>query len=400
MNIEHHLTSVIINNPHLKELIKPYQNIFRDKMAKRVIKFFMGQEVFNFNAMVSAFQKEYSPDALFGLKLLDCYESNYHIYFERVYTDFIRGQISDYTVQLLGDTEKKSIDIRDDLKNILDGILLEDHFIDDSKEACMKLLNNFKLEKVLSGISDLDNIQGGYNKTDFVIVGARPSVGKTSYAGNLILRNLKDNKRVGIITSEVNTDQFMQMLACNVASVDSTRINTINFTKEDEIKLVKALEVLYEKTLFLSDRCRYIEDVVKTIKTMQRKHNIDLVYIDYLQYLQTRNKKLNTLDKLEMISGELKSLSKEIKIPIICLAQLNREGEKSDKPKMSDLKGCGAIEQDADIIILIQNSNLAIDGDFNKRLVNFYIAKNRFGPLIDYKQIFYTQYRRFVDAKY
>jgi len=399
VNIEHYLLSVVINNDHLKERIKPYKDIFRDKMVIKILNYYLSKDNFNFYTMVSDMEKDFTPDALFGIKTLDAYEGNFNVYLDKVYFDYVRSKVSDYTIKLLGETEKRAQDVKSDLKEISEGILFDDDKIDSSKDACIKLLGNMRLEKVLSGISYFDDGQGGYNKTDFVIIGARPSVGKTSYSGNTVLQNLRNNKKVGIITSEVTTDQYMQMLACNLAGVDSTRINTPFLTKEDEIKIVKALEGLYEKDIYLSDSCRYIEDVVRTIKVMRKKHNIDLVYIDYLQYLQTRNRKLNTLDRLEMISGELKTLAKELKIPIICLAQLNRESENGGKPKMSDLKGCGAIEQDADIIILIQNINAAYDGDFNRRLVGFYVAKNRFGPIGEYRQIFYSQYRRFVDAK-
>jgi len=279
-------------------------------------------------------------------------------------------------------------------KHILDSVK-------DVKENCKNMIEGLNENRIVhrihSGIKHIDDKQQGYDITDYIILGAAQSVGKTSYILNLIVNQLKNGVRVGFFTCEMLRQKIINLVACQVAGVDCNDYELNNLKNTEKENIVKANEWLYDQPLFIEDSSRTWEELREKIKIMSLLKQCDVIYIDYLQYLRTPRAQ-NLYERLQIISTEIKDLAKEIKTPVFVIAQLNREGKKSERPPCAnDLKGNSDIEYDADVIILMHTLMAAVDGDFSKRIVEFIVDKNRNGKLGKYKLEFNCALRRFKE---
>lgn len=184
-------------------------------------------------------------------------------------------------------------------------------------------------------------------------------------------------------------------MACNLSEIDTLKIDLNLLTTIEKDKFIrKGVEKLYNKPLFIDDQSRYWNDIRRKIKMLKKKENIDIVYIDYLQYIRVKDIR-TSYERLEEVSSGIKNLAKELEIPIVVIAALNRAGKSEDEPRNSHIKGNGDIEYDADIICLLKTVTMAIDGDSNKRQVDRKITKNRNGKLSKESMIFYPAVRKY-----
>ncbi len=252
-----------------------------------------------------------------------------------------------------------------------------------------------KLRGLPTGFTELDNVLAGLQKSDLVILAARPSVGKTSLALD-IARNVavKTKKPVGIFSLEMSKEQLVDRMICAEANIDLWRLRTGRLSdRDDEFpRIGAALGVLAEAPIFIDDSagCSVLEIRTKA-RRLKAEHDLGLIVIDYLQLMETKSVSRNLdnrVQEVSEISRGLKLLARELNIPVLCLSQLNRSVEliKPAIPKLAHLRESGSIEQDADVVLFIyrkaadRNYRLEDLAPEEKTLAEIHIAKHRNGP--------------------
>ncbi len=259
-----------------------------------------------------------------------------------------------------------------------------------------------KLRGLPTGFTELDNVLAGLQKSDLIILAARPSVGKTSLALD-IARNVavKTKKPVGIFSLEMSKEQLVDRMICAEANIDLWRLRTGRLSdRDDEFpRIGAALGVLAEAPIFIDDSagCTVLEIRTKA-RRLQAEHDLGLIVIDYMQLMESRTSGNpdNRVQEVSEISRGLKLLARELNIPVLCLSQLNRAVElvKPAIPKLAHLRESGSIEQDADVVLFIYRKSA--DKNYRpddiapeeKNVAEIHIAKHRNGPTGMVKCIF------------
>ncbi|MDD3487172.1 MAG: replicative DNA helicase [Candidatus Moranbacteria bacterium] len=244
------------------------------------------------------------------------------------------------------------------------------------------------LRGVPSGFHDLDSILAGFQKSDLVILAARPSIGKTSLALD-IARNVavKQKVPVGIFSLEMSSDQLVDRMLSAQGRVDAWRMRTgrlvSNKDEDDFAKIGEAMGVLSEAPIFIDDAASANVMEMRTMaRRLQAEHNLGLIIIDYLQLMQGRSTD-NRVQEVSEISRSLKQLARELNLPVIALSQLSRavENRSPQVPKLSDLRESGSIEQDADVVMFLYREDREKPDTPNKNVIQVIVAKHRNGPL-------------------
>ncbi|ABL64401.1 replicative DNA helicase [Chlorobium phaeobacteroides] len=260
-----------------------------------------------------------------------------------------------------------------------------------------------------SGFSDLDQFTAGFQSSDMIIIAARPSAGKTAFALALARNAAVDfNTPVLFFSLEMAEVQLAVRLMCAEAYVESQLVRTGRITPEMMSKIINSMDKLNEAKLFIDDTpgISIMELTAKT-RRMKQEHNIGMVVVDYLQLVTpVKDGKTNREQEIAQISRSLKALAKELNIPVIALAQLNRSVEQRSgdrRPQLSDLRESGSIEQDADVVMFLSrpemyNIQTFSDGSSTKNMVEVVIGKQRNGPIGDIRILFLKQYGRFQSA--
>jgi len=269
--------------------------------------------------------------------------------------------------------------------------------------------NKGKLTGVASGFYDLDNIYtNGLQKSDLIIIAARPAMGKTSFALN-IAQNvaLKENVPVAIFSLEMSKEQLTQRLLGAEAEVDAGRIKTGDLSSKDWEKLAVSMDKFSQSKIYIDDTagCTITDLRAKCRRLAMAERDLGLIVIDYLQLIEGSSKE----DRMQQISGisrGLKILAKDLNVPIVALSQLSRavESRNDKRPMLSDLRESGSIEQDADIVMFIYRDDYyktAADEEemtekaMNKGEAEIIVAKNRNGPVGSIKLIFQNNITKF-----
>lgn len=243
------------------------------------------------------------------------------------------------------------------------------------------------LRGLTTGFPELDGCLSGLQKSDLVIIGARPSTGKTSLALD-IARNvaLKDKKAVGIFSLEMAKDQVVDRLIAAEARISLWRLRTGKLNDDVDFQLIQsALDSLSKTKIFVDDTpSPNILQMRSTARRLQAEHGLDLLVVDYLQLITPRTKSDNVVSQITEISRGLKTLARELNIPVLALAQLSRAVEQRDQkiPRLSDLRDSGSIEQDSDVVLFIyrkdkMQQDVAIEEINTAEII---IAKHRNGP--------------------
>lgn len=247
-----------------------------------------------------------------------------------------------------------------------------------------------KLRGVPTGFTDLDNLLAGLQKSDLIILAARPSVGKTTLALD-IARNVATKAKVpvGIFSLEMSKEQLVDRLLCAEANVDLWKMRTGKLSDreadDDFPRIGHAMGILAESPIFIDDFANAnIMEIRTKARRLQMEHNLGLIVLDYLQLMEGRTRSDNRVQEISEISRGLKQIAKELNVPILALSQLNRSVEMRTPPipKLSDLRESGSIEQDADIVMFIyRESSFKKDLELDrKNLAEIHIAKHRNGP--------------------
>jgi replicative DNA helicase len=282
-------------------------------------------------------------------------------------------------------------------------------------KAISKIEEYHKNQGMLTGIStgfaDFDKMTTGLHEGEMIVIAARPSVGKTSLAMNIAEHvSLEVKVPVGVFSLEMTADQLVLRMLCSRSRVNLRNIRDGFLAERDFPKLTGAAGKLAGAPLFIDDSSGLsILQLRAKARRMWQQYGIKLFVIDYLQLLNSTSRRAeNRQQEIAEISGGLKSLAKELSVPIIVLSQLNRELEKrgpGERPRLSDLRESGAIEQDADLVGLLYRETKNKDGDDEANEVEqdaipvkLFIAKQRNGPTGDVDLTFLKSYTRFESA--
>lgn len=249
-----------------------------------------------------------------------------------------------------------------------------------------------KLRGISTGFNGLDSMLAGLQKSDLVILAARPSVGKTSLALDIARQAAMRNKAsVGIFSLEMAKEQLVDRFICAEANVDLWKMRTGRLSEQgenDEFRRIgHALGALSESKIFIDDTAMAnVMEIRTKARRLQMEHGLDLLVIDYLQLMESRSRSESRVQEVAEITRALKGIARELNIPVLALSQLSRavEARTPAIPKLADLRESGSIEQDADVVLFIyrkemdKTSHETQDGE--KNIADIYIAKHRNGP--------------------
>ena len=262
---------------------------------------------------------------------------------------------------------------------------------------------------VPTGFTDLDNLTGGMHAGELIILAARPSMGKTALA-----TNIADHAAVeaGVCTLFVSLEmarlELAQRMLCSRGRINGKKFRSGYLAAEEREKLMEASAQMSHASLFIDDTpSRTITEIAASARRLKRKHKLGLIVIDYLQLIEPDNSKDPRQEQVAKIARRLKGLARELKVPLLCLAQLNRQAEatKDNRPRMSHLRESGAIEQDADVVMFIHREEYyhtreeAQQNDMAGK-ADLIVAKQRNGPTDDVKLSWLQDFTRFENLSH
>ncbi len=255
---------------------------------------------------------------------------------------------------------------------------------------------------VPSGFSDLDQLTGGLQRSDLIIVAARPSMGKTAFSLGLAYgAAVQHDKTVGVFSLEMSAEQLVQRLLATETGVDSHRLRLGMIDDNEWDRISRAFGRLAEAKIFIDDAANAsVMDVRSKARRLQAENGLDLVIVDYLQLMSGR-KSDNRVQEVSEITRGLKSLARELNVPVIALSQLSRavETRADHRPMLSDLRESGSIEQDADIVMFIYRDEKYDENSEKKGIAEIIVAKHRNGPVGSINLRFFERTARFADLE-
>ena len=261
-----------------------------------------------------------------------------------------------------------------------------------------------EISGVRTGFTDLDTLTTGLQKSDLIVVAARPSVGKTSFALNIAEHAaVRERKSVGVFSLEMSKEQLVLRLLSSVANIDSQRLRSGFLEEMDFARIAPAMNALSEAPVYIDDTPNISAMELRTkARRLQAESGLDLIIVDYLQLMQatTTNRDANRVQEVSEISRGLKALARELSVPVVALSQLSRQPEmrESKEPRLSDLRESGAIEQDADLVLFLwrDKERGADDQEHDGEVVKLKLAKHRNGPTGEIDLWFKKKQTRFV----
>ncbi|MEB3315239.1 MAG: replicative DNA helicase [Candidatus Melainabacteria bacterium] len=260
--------------------------------------------------------------------------------------------------------------------------------------------NKNSLTGLNTGFYDLNSFTSGLQKSDLIILAARPSMGKTALALNIAENVALINRSpVAIFSLEMGKEQLVQRLLCSRAEIDSSRVRTGQLRDDDWAKLGSAMGELGEAPIFIDDSAGVtVMELRGKCRRLKAQHgDLGLVIIDYLQLIEGRSNNDNRVNQMGEISRGLKLLARELNVPIIALSQLSRavESRQDKRPMLSDLRDSGAIEQDADIVLMIYRDEYYNPETEKAGIADLIIAKQRSGPVGSLELVFQSNITKF-----
>ncbi|PLT47971.1 Replicative DNA helicase [SA14-24] [Paenibacillus pasadenensis] len=252
-----------------------------------------------------------------------------------------------------------------------------------------------------SGFVDLDKMTSGFQRSDLIIVAARPSVGKTAFALNIAQNvGVRARETVAIFSLEMSAAQLVQRMVCAESNVDAGRMRTGFLEGDDWEKLTMAIGALSEAEIYIDDTPGItVSDIRAKCRRLKKERNLGMILIDYLQLIQGRGKAgENRQQEVSEISRTLKQIARELEVPVIALSQLSRgvEQRQDKRPMMSDLRESGSIEQDADIVAFLYRDDYYDKETEKKNIIEIIIAKQRNGPVGTVELAFLKNFNKFV----
>lgn len=263
---------------------------------------------------------------------------------------------------------------------------------------------NISSFSVPTGFFGLDELLGGFQKSDLIIVAARPSMGKTAFALSAARNSaVEHNVPIAIFSLEMATIQLVTRLICAEARINAHSVRTGKFKAEDGPRISRTAHKLSQAPIYIDDTPgQTVLEIRAKARRLKSEKNIGLVIIDYLQLMSSSTRMDSREREISLISRSLKSLAKELNVPVIALSQLNRAVEtRTDKrPQLSDLRESGSIEQDADVVVFLNRPEYYgitqfADGESTEGIAEIIVGKQRNGPTGDIKLKFIKEFARF-----
>ena len=254
-----------------------------------------------------------------------------------------------------------------------------------------------------TGFKDLDRLTSGLQKSDVILVAARPSMGKTAFTLNIASNvAIREKKAVAFFSLEMSKEQLVQRMLCAEASIDSQKLRIGELEDDDWTKLINAADRLSGAPIFIDDTAGIsVLEMRSKARRLKVEHDLSLIIIDYLQLMQGSGGKggENRQQEISEISRSLKGLARELGVPVVALSQLSRsvESRQVKKPMLSDLRESGSLEQDADIVAFLYREDYYNPDTENKNITEIIVAKHRNGPVDSVQLFFHKQFTRFAD---
>jgi len=253
-----------------------------------------------------------------------------------------------------------------------------------------------------TGYMDLDKLLGGFQRTDLIIIAARTSVGKTSFALNLAVNAaVKHNATVAIFSLEMSAEQLASRLLSMESGVDSPRIRSANLNEQESRKLDAAMNHLARAPIWVDDTPSIpIMELRSKARRLAAEHTLDMIVVDYLQLVASEGGE-SRVQELGQISRALKALARELRVPVLALSQLSRAVEQRTPhiPQLSDLRESGALEQDADVVLFIYRDEKYNPDTDKKGVADIIVAKHRNGPTGQVQLLFLERTTKFLDLE-
>ena len=276
-------------------------------------------------------------------------------------------------------------------------------------EQIDKRLENGGAVGVPSGFSDLDKLTGGLHGSELIILAARPSMGKTALATNIAEHVALDSNVTCLFVSlEMARLELAQRMLCSLGRINGNKFRSGYVSSQEREKLVEVSNKLSTAPLFIDDTSsRTVTEIAACARRLKRRSNLGLIIVDYLQLIEPENAKDPRQEQVAKIARRLKGLARELSLPVICLAQLNRQteaGKDSHRPRLSQLRESGAIEQDADVVMFIHREEYyqtreETEEKGNAGMADLMVKKQRNGPTDDVKLAWFQQYTRFENLQ-
>ncbi|MBI5699914.1 replicative DNA helicase [Candidatus Saganbacteria bacterium] len=304
--------------------------------------------------------------------------------------------------QILDRAEKSIFEIA--LKRSREGF----HRLDEVLKSVLDKIDRLYGKKenitgIPTGFADLDNLTAGFQNSDLIILAARPSVGKTALALNIAQNAaLRHKIPVAIFSLEMSKDQLAQRMLCSEAEIDALRLKTASLPDAGWKRLTRALSKLSEAPIFVDDTAAItVTEIRAKCRRLKLEKGLGLVVIDYLQLMQGRGRIENRVQEISEITRSLKTLARELDIPVVSLSQLSRAVmQRQDRtPMLSDLRESGEIEQTADVVIFIHRDDYYNPQSEKGNLAEIIISKQRNGPIGTVELVFRKDIAKFVNKE-
>ena len=268
-----------------------------------------------------------------------------------------------------------------------------DQFLQEQAQAAVPWLATGL--PVMSGFPDLDEYLGGLQRADMAVLGARPSMGKSTLAINVAVNAAKNGQSCGIFSLEMTGDQIAMRILASEAGVDSHRLRLSLYTSQEETRIIDAIGQLSDLPVHIDDTpYQGMVEIRGNARRLALEHGLDLLVVDYLQLIQGQHRsgQTNRVQEISEISRALKVLAGDLRVPLIVCSQLNRmvENRPSHRPQLSDLRDSGSIEQDADVVMFIHREDVYTTEEeweqtrpgqeYPRNMAEIIIAKHRKGP--------------------
>ena len=263
--------------------------------------------------------------------------------------------------------------------------------------------NKGRLTGLETGFIDLDNKLSGLQKSDLILLAARPSMGKTALGINIATHSaLKSNAKVAIFSLEMSKEQLVQRVISATSHVDLQKIISGNLSDDEWLKVVDSMGPLSQMNIFIDDTAGIsLMEMKAKCRRLKIEKGLDLILVDYLQLMQLEGRQESRQQEISAISRGLKALAKEMECPVIALSQLSRAPElRSDhRPILSDLRESGAIEQDADVVLFLYRDEYYNKETELKNIGELIIAKHRNGPTGSIELVWKGEYTKFLNKE-
>lgn len=319
--------------------------------------------------------KNYEPSAahhIYNIKTLKTYTLRRNLL--KMGNELVNkaGSIENEPESIYADTTRKLLDMDINTNNIdtsLQRVLTDTYTV--INEAVLGKNIGTKI-----GLTDFDNLTGGIFKGELTVIGARPGVGKSALGMHIALSFAKQKKAVEFVSLEMSREQYGIRLIALESGVSSEKMRRGNISKEETSDIIKSLPRLSDKKIFINTAAKTPAQILSACRQRKQSDGLDLLVVDYLQLIRSDRRLENRVQEVSEISKALKEITLDLGIPVIAMSQLNRNAARS-VPTMADLRESGAIEQDADNIILLHDTEEKVtDGKKNMKLI---VAKQRQG---------------------